>query len=78
MKLSAKHILLETILLIATAFFFSLFAKDFYFWLIICLIIALIWHHNNEFKLLSLLYPQLESKKRKTILEYILPTQDYW
>lgn len=77
-RLSYKHIVLEAILVITTALFFSLFAKDFYFWIIICLIISLIWHHNNEFKLLEILYPQLEYKKRKTILEYILPTQDYW
>ncbi|WP_044470594.1 phosphate regulon sensor histidine kinase PhoR [Mannheimia massilioguelmaensis] len=77
-RLSYKHILLETILVLSVSFIFSLFAKDFYFWLVICLILTLIWHHQNEFKLLHILYPQVESKHRKSILEYLSPSQAYW
>ncbi|WP_303817270.1 phosphate regulon sensor histidine kinase PhoR [Actinobacillus minor] len=76
-RLSYKHIFLETILVLTIAWFFSLFAKDFYFWLIVCLIVTLIWHHQNEFKLLEILYPQAESKKRRSILDYLSPSLSY-
>lgn len=75
---SYKYIILEAILVLSAAFIFSLFAKDFNFWLVICLVLALIWHHKNELKLLEMLYPQARSKNRKSILEYVSPSQAYW
>lgn len=77
-RLSYKHIFLETILVLTFSFLFSLMAKDFYFWLVFFLVLALLWHHKNEFKLLEILYPQVESKNRRSVLEYISPSQAYW
>ncbi|MCW9717933.1 phosphate regulon sensor histidine kinase PhoR [Avibacterium sp. 21-599] len=77
-RLSYKHIFLETLLILSFSFIFSLFAKDFHFWLVISLILALIWHHRNEFKLLEILYPKAKAKSQRSLLEYLSPTQAYW
>ncbi|MFC0322143.1 phosphate regulon sensor histidine kinase PhoR [Gallibacterium melopsittaci] len=80
LNISLKHLILETLLVVFTAFIFSLFSENFYFWLIIFLILLLIWHHYNEFRLLELLNPNKPSKqlKKLTAIEHISQTAAYY
>lgn len=75
-NISLKHFLLELLLAVGIAFVFGLFAKDFFFWLPINLILLLIWHHYNEFSLLQILSPTppLAKPKGTTPLAHLSQT----
>lgn len=54
-QFSIKHIIVELFFAFLLAEVFSLFAKDFLFWLTVFVIVLLIWHHYIEQKLLTTL-----------------------
>lgn len=71
-KISLKHFLLEILFVIGISFLFHLFTDGFLIWLVMALILLLVWHHYNEYRLLKLIYPERkDNKKVITTWEYL-------
>ncbi|WGE32116.1 phosphate regulon sensor histidine kinase PhoR [Actinobacillus genomosp. 2] len=74
-----KNFIVETLLALGIAYFFSLFAWDFVTWAMTLLVMLLGWHNYNEHRLLNLIDPnRKQSRKVLTTWEHVSQTVAFY
>lgn len=77
-KFSFKYILLEITFILFFAEIFSVFAKDFIFWLAFFSILLLIWHHYIEYRLLRMLTDLDKIDSSNNSIGHLSQSLDYY